>query len=288
VTRIAGATTGRARLERRVKEPSAVPVKAFPRRSFLLSRRVLRTGSLAGLLAVWYFFAWINQHVKFLNPLLVPTPRDVLLAGIGLRQQAPTDIETSLLRVAEGFCIGAGVAIPLGCLVGSIRALGVLIEPTLELLRQVPPLAFLPIFLIWFGFGEASKILMIAFSSFFPVFVNTLQGVRYADPILLRAALSLGAKRRHLFLGIRLPAATPQVITGLRQGMANAFFVLVTVELVAASSGMGYRIQEARWQFRIDRMLFGAAEIGLVGYALLTILRWSEERLLAWKERIEH
>src|ERR1700730_2751897 len=99
----------------------------------------------------------------------------------------------------------------------------------------------------------------------------------------MRAALSLGAKPRHAFFTIGLPSAMPEIFTGLRLGMGMAFFVLVAAELLAADSGLGYRIQEARWQFRVDRMFFGAALIGFVGYLLLFALKRLEERLLDWK-----
>jgi len=111
--------------------------------------------------------------------------------------------------------------------------------------------------------------------------------VRYADPILVRAAQSMGASRRQIFQTITLPAALPEIITGLRLGMGMSFFVLVAAELIAADSGMGFRIQEARWQFRVDRMFYGAALIGIVGFILFALLRKIEARLLRWKPQIE-
>jgi ABC-type nitrate/sulfonate/bicarbonate transport system permease component len=161
------------------------------------------------------------------------------------------------------------------------------IDPILELLRPIPPLAFLPMFIIWFGLGELSKVLMIAFSAFFVIYVNAYQGVRYADPLLMRAAQSLGADRRRAFFSISLPSAMPEIFTGLRLGMGMSFFVLVAAELLAADSGMGFRIQEARQQFRIDRMIFGAVQIGVVGYILFALLHRLESRLLAWKPKRE-
>jgi ABC-type nitrate/sulfonate/bicarbonate transport system permease component len=163
-----------------------------------------------------------------------------------------------------------------------------LVDPIVDLFRPIPPLAFLPIFIIWFGLGELSKVLMIAFSSFFVVYLNVFQGVRFVDPVLTRAALTLGATRRQVFLTISLPAALPEIFTGLRLGLGMSFFVLVAAELIAADSGMGFRIQEARFQFRMDRMFFGAVEIGVIGFILFAAMRRLENRLLDWKPRLEH
>jgi ABC-type nitrate/sulfonate/bicarbonate transport system permease component len=191
------------------------------------------------------------------------------------------------LRVVEGFAIATILGVPLGCLSAMSWLAENIVDPVLEVLRPIPPLAFLPIFIIWFGLGELSKVLMIAFASFFTVYVNTYQGVRYSDPLLMRAALSLGAGKRHAFFTIALPSAMPEIFTGLRLAMGMSFFVLVAAELIAADSGLGYRIQEARWQFRVDRMFFGAALIGFVGYFLLSGLRRLEDWLLRWKPKRE-
>jgi len=191
------------------------------------------------------------------------------------------------LRAFLGFLIAAILGVLLGCLTGSSRLAENIIDPVLEVLRPIPPLAFLPIFIIWFGLGETSKVLMIAYSAFFIIYMNTYQGVRYADPLLMRAALSLGASKRQAFFRIGLPSAMPEIFTGMRLGIGMAFFVLVAAELIAADSGMGFRIQEARWQFRVDRMFFGAALIGTIGFILFAALKFAETKLLAWKPKRE-
>lgn len=250
-----------------------------------MKSRLTRYASLLGVLLLWIGFGFVNAEYKFINPVMIPSPREVLMAGWELRDVIPGDIGISLLRAGEGFVIAAGSAVLLGCLTGSSRVARDVIDPVLELLRPIPPLAFLPIFIIWFGLGELSKVLMIAFSAFFVIYVNTYQGVRYADPLLMRAAQSLGASPQRAFFTISLPSATPEIFTGLRLGMGMSFFVLVAAELLAADTGMGYRIQEARQQFRIDRMIFGAVEIGIIGYILFAVLGWMENRLLAWKPK---
>jgi len=204
-----------------------------------------------------------------------------------MRSLVPGDVAISLLRAFLGFLIAAILGVLLGCLTGSSRLAENIIDPVLEVLRPIPPLAFLPIFIIWFGLGETSKVLMIAYSAFFIIYMNTYQGVRYADPLLMRAALSLGASKRQAFFRIGLPSAMPEIFTGMRLGIGMAFFVLVAAELIAADSGMGFRIQEARWQFRVDRMFFGAALIGTIGLILFAALKFAETKLLAWKPKRE-
>ena len=248
-----------------------------------MSNALLRLCSVTAAFLLWWGFAVLNQQANFFPESMVPTPPEVVMAGWELRGKVPTDVLVSLTRVFQGFIIAAVLGVLLGCLSGTSRIAENLIDPVLEILRPIPPLAFLPIFIIWFGLGELSKVLMIAFASFFIIYVNTYQGVRYADPLLMRAARCLGANTRTAFFTIGLPSAMPEIFTGLRLGAGMAFFVLVAAELLAADNGMGFRIQEARWQFRVDRMFFGAALIGVVGFILLGGLRWLETRLLAWK-----
>jgi ABC-type nitrate/sulfonate/bicarbonate transport system permease component len=250
-----------------------------------MSRRTIRAASLLAALALWWIFALVNQAAGWVPAALIPTPPQILMAGWELRHVIPGDVAISLFRAVQGFTIAAVCGVLLGCLSGTSQLAENIIDPILEVLRPIPPLAFLPMFIIWFGLGELSKVLMIAFASFFVVYVNTYQGVRYADPLLMRAARSLGAGRVQAFFTIGLPSAMPEIFTGLRLGMGMAFFVLVAAELIAADSGMGFRIQEARWQFRVDRMFFGATLIGAVGFVLLSGLKLLEERVLAWKPK---
>ena len=168
-----------------------------------MKSRLIRYASLGGALLLWIVFGFVNAEFKFINPVMIPSPKDVALAGWELRELLPKDIGISLLRAGEGFAIAAILAVLSGCLTGSSRLARDIIDPILELLRPIPPLAFLPIFIIWFGLGELSKVLMIAFSAFFVIYVNTYQGVRYADPLLMRAAQSLGASPQRAFFTIQ-------------------------------------------------------------------------------------
>ena len=248
--------------------------------------RTARLGSVALFVAAWWAFAWANAHgLKLFNPVLLPGPDAVLRTGIELTRsgELQRDILASLSRVVQGFLLAAGSGVLLGALVARSRILGHLLEPMIELLRPVPPLAFLPMMVLWFGIGEGSKIAFIAYAAFFPVFTTTVEGMKFVDPLLLRAAASLGASRRDLFRYVVLPAALPAIITGLRLAFALSFFVIVAAEFIAADSGLGYLINDARTFFLVSQMLLGAVVIGAIGFGFNVVLRWVEARLLRWR-----
>jgi ABC-type nitrate/sulfonate/bicarbonate transport system permease component len=248
---------------------------------------LLRCVSIVLFFVVWAGFSFANARwLKIFNPILVPSPLDVLNAGVELVQsgELQRDILASLSRVLQGFAIAAILGVALGMAVGRSRALESLVDPMLELLRPIPPLAFLPMLVLWFGIGEASKIAFIAYAAFFPIFTTTVEGIKYVDPLLLRAAASLGASRRDLFRYVVLPAATPSIITGLRLGFGLSFFVIVAAEFIASDSGLGYLINDARTFFLVSQMLLGAAVIGLIGFAFNRLLRLLEARLLRWRK----
>ena len=247
--------------------------------------RLRRAGSVVAVLALWTLVSYGNQVVQVVAPVLLPTPWLVLLAGVELARSGElmADIVASMGRVLSGFAIAVVVGILLGCVAGWSRLASDVVEPLVELLRPVPPLAFLPLFVIWLGLGETSKVTFIAFVAFFTVYLNTLDAVHGIDPILIRAARSLGARGPSMFVRVVLPAALPQIVTGVRLGFSMAFFALVAAELIAASSGLGYQILEARNFFRIDIMLFVALVIGVIGFVMNSLLRALEARALRWK-----
>ena len=247
----------------------------------------MRSISIALFFLGWWAFSWANVNVlKLFNPLLLPGPDEVLRTGIELTRsgQLQRDILASLSRVVQGFLLAACSGVVLGTLVARSRALEQLCEPVIELLRPIPPLAFLPMMVLWFGIGEGSKIAFIAYAAFFPVFTTTVEGMKFVDPILLRAAASLGANRRDLFRHVILPAAMPSIITGLRLAFAVSFFVIVAAEFIATDSGLGYLINDARTFFLVSQMLLGAAVIGLIGFIFNSLLRRLEGRLLRWRK----
>jgi ABC-type nitrate/sulfonate/bicarbonate transport system permease component len=246
----------------------------------------LRLTSVVLFFAFWATATQFNQSVyRLFNPMLIPGPEDVVRAGIEMARSGALahDVAASLYRVVWGFVLASTMALVLGVAVSRSRSVSSMVEPIIEMFRPIPSLAFLPIFILWFGIGELSKIVFVAYATFFPVFTAAVLGLRQIDPILVRAAASLGASKTDIFRYVELPAASPSIITGLRIGFGMAFFVIVAAEFIAADSGLGFLINNSRTFFDVPRMLLGAAVIGAIGFAFNTILRRVEARLLAWQ-----
>jgi ABC-type nitrate/sulfonate/bicarbonate transport system permease component len=186
-------------------------------------------------------------------------------------------------RIVTGFALAAPIGILLGVLVAKVRWFETLIDPVVEALRPIPTLALLPIIILWFGIGETSKVFFIAYSCFFVIFTTTVLGVRNVDPILVRAAQSLGLSRMRIYRHIILPSALPDVMVGLRLGLAVGFFVIVAAEFIAADTGLGYLINYSRTWFQVDNMMLGAIIIGALGVTANYILVALEHRLFRWR-----
>ena len=141
----------------------------------------------------------------------------------------------------------------------------------------------LPLFIVWIGIGEESKVGFITYATFFPMFLTTVHAVRRIDPLLVRAAQSLGARPRQLFFRVLLPAALPEILTGMRLGLALSFFVIVISEFIGAEHGLGYLINDGRNFFLVPQMLGAAVVLGLLGYAGNALVRLLERRTLRWQ-----
>lgn len=192
------------------------------------------------------------------------------------------DAWSSLQRVLVGFVIGAGLALPLGLFMGTSDTVYHLFNPLLQVLRPIPPIAYIPLSILWFGLGNPPAYFLISLGAFFPVLVNTISGVRNVDGIFVRAARNLGAKGLTMFWRVILPAATPYILTGVRVGIGVAFIVVIVAEMIAVNSGLGYRILEAREFFWSDKIIAGMVSIGLLGLGLDTLMDRLNSHLLRW------
>jgi len=233
----------------------------------------------------WFLATWLNNHVmRMYNPILIPTPLQVLQAGIESWKSGDliVDIAASMYRVVVGFAVAAIAGVGLGVLLSRSRLSESLLEPVIEMFRPVPSLAFLPLLVLWFGIGETSKVVFIAYATFFPVFTATRLGMRQIDGVLIRAAQSMGASRSDIFRHVELPAASPSILSGLRMGFGMAFFVIVAAEYIAAESGLGFMINNSRTYFDVPRMLLGAIIIGIIGFLINIVLGKLERRVLRW------
>ncbi len=245
----------------------------------------LKPLSLLAVFLLWQALAVLNGSLQFYNPKLFPAPSDIAVAGwtLALKGDLQRDIVVSVGRVVVGFAVAAPLAILLGVLIAKVRWCETLLDPVIEALRPVPTLALLPMIILWFGIGETSKVFFIAYSCFFVIFTTTVLGVRNVDPILVRAAQSLGLSRLRIYRHVIFPSALPDVLVGLRLGLSVGFFVIVAAEFIAADTGLGYLINYSRTWFQVDNMMLGAIIIGALGLTSNYLLVALERRLFRWR-----
>jgi NitT/TauT family transport system permease protein len=197
------------------------------------------------------------------------------------------DALTSLYRVFAGFAVGAGLALPFGLAMGASDKVYRWFNPLLQILRPIPPIAYIPLAILWFGLGNPPAIFLIALGAFFPVLINTIAGVRAVDSIYLRAARNLGASSFTIFRRVILPAATPYILSGVRIGIGTAFIVVIVAEMIAVNNGLGFRILEAREYFWSDKIFAGMLSIGLIGLVIDTVMNRINNHLLRWHRGLE-
>ncbi len=242
---------------------------------------VLNISGVIIFLVLWQLSPYI---VPGLDNLLFPPPtevvsvmREMIVSGELLKHTG-----VSVMRAIAGFLIGGFLGVVLGVLTGRLESFGHLVDPVLQAFRSIPAIAFVPLAIIWFGLGEASKIFLISFGTFFPVWINTLIGVRGIPTIYIRSAASLGARPDQIMFRVILPAATPFIIAGLRLATAVALVVLVAAELVGASSGLGYLISYSHLVFRVDIMFVGLIMLGILGFITDRLFLFATARLFPW------
>jgi len=233
--------------------------------------------------ALWEIVAWLGVFPRRLFPRI----EDVAASFVSLTASGilPHHVLDTLIRLLSGFALAAVVGIALGIAMGRSRRAEDIILPLVSIGAPIPGLAYAPLFLLWFGLGNASAVLLVAFVSMFPVIFNSWTGVKAVKEIWLRSAQAMGADNRRLFRHVILPGALPYILTGLRLGLAQAWRILVAVEMLAAVPwGLGWLIFGAREFLNTDVMLAGIAVIAMVGLALeklvfeklehYTVVRW--------------
>jgi ABC-type nitrate/sulfonate/bicarbonate transport system permease component len=243
---------------------------------------IIRLSSIAGFFVIWEAIA----RAGVFSPILLPPPSAVLLAAKDMLFEGILlpNVAVSLARVCVGFFLATLIAVPLGIACGWYRGFFHVVDPIVELFRPIPVLALLPLAILWFGIGESSKIFLITYGAFFPIFVNTIAGVRFVDPILVQAAESLGATKLQIFRRVILMAAMPDIATGLRLGLGFSFLTIVAAEMIASQRGLGFLIVDTQLTFQTDRTLVATLMFGVLGYLMGSLLLKVESRLLRWKK----
>jgi len=231
---------------------------------------------------------WSAIHYSgLINPALVPTPQAVAkrfweLAG----QRLPRDIWASTQRVLLGVLLGILVAIPVSFVLGWYREVRRFVDPVLNFFRALPPIALIPLVIVYFGIGETAKVVILFYASFFSGVIVMYEGIGQINPIYIRVARTLGARDSEIFLKVILPLTVPHTLTAMRVALGVAWATLVAAELIAAQQGLGALIQDAAAFFQLDIIYVGIICIGFIALAMDFALRTLARRLVAWQESI--
>ncbi len=230
-----------------------------------IKNSIICSGLLVPIMII--FIWWLGSNAFWWNTFLLPSPTQTASAFFSYLQNGELQkhVCASLSRIIKGFGLSAVIALSLALLCSQFPALLTQIEPTLEFFRHIPPMSVIPLLILWFGIGESPKIILIILATFFPVFLNTLQGIKASDPKLTEVAKVFGYSHWNQFRFVVLPEAIPSILTGLRLGLGYSWRALVAAELVAAASGLGYMILDAEKLSRSDVVLMGIFVIGALG-----------------------
>lgn len=233
-----------------------------------------------GLLAVWQALS----ATGLVSTAIVPAPSEIWMAGRQLaeRGELQHDIFVSLRRVAIGFSLGATSGLLFGVCVGLFEAVRDLLDRSLQMVRTIPHLALVPLMILWFGIGEEPRVILVAMGSLFPVYINTVGGIRNVDPKLLELGRSYGLGSIELVWSIILPAALQPILVGIRYALGVAWLTLVVGETIASRDGIGYLVQNARELLRIDIIVLAIILYAIAGWLSDLVTRLIERCLLRW------
>lgn len=256
-----------------------------------LSRQLTLSFSvLAVLVIIW----WAVTACQLISPLFLPPPQQVLaklvtIAGAQGFMDATLwqHLVASMSRILLALIAAVVIGIPAGIAMGLSPTIRGILDPIIELYRPVPPLAWLPLMVIWFGIGETPKVLLIWLAIFAPLAMSALAGVQSVQQVRVRAAQSLGANRVQVLWYVILPGALPEILTGLRIGLGVGWSTLVAAELIAATRGLGFMVQSAGEFLATDVVLAGIAVIAVIAFLLELSLRALQRRLTPWHGEVK-
>jgi sulfonate transport system permease protein len=237
---------------------------------------LIRAASPIALLALWQ----LGSALAVIPQDVLPAPSLILEAGVELVRsgELADALGVSGVRVLEGLLLGGVIGVALGTAVGLSPWFEATVDPPMQMLRALPHLGLIPLFILWFGIGELPKVLLVALGVSFPLYLNTFSAIRQVDPKLFETAQVLGFSFWQRFRTIIVPSAAPQVLVGLRQSLAIAWLTLIVAEQINADKGIGYLINNARDFLRIDVIIFGLIVYAMLGIGTDAIVRVAERR----------
>jgi sulfonate transport system permease protein len=234
--------------------------------------------SFGALILLWHFVV----KAGLVQELVMPSPWSVAKTFYRFVTEGEFFVHlwASFSRIMTGFSIGAFLGILFGILVGHFQLFERFFDPVIQALRPIPIAAWLPLAIVWFGIGDKPGIFLIVMGTFFPIFVNTVHGVKFTQPVLIRAARMLGATPSRLLLFVILPAALPNILTGIRIGLGLAWVCVVISELLGVTAGLGFIIWDAQVYLHTDKVIVGMIVIGAMGTLTDRIVLYVSSKLL--------
>lgn len=248
----------------------------------------LSLGSVAAFFLVW----WFVTYMGWVKPLFVPSPVAIITKFISIWNEGFTNtpflehVWISTLRVFGAFLLACVIGLPLGLAMGMSPVMRGIFDPPIEFYRPIPPLAYLPLMIIWFGIGETSKVLLIFLSVFAPVVLGARSGVKSAAIEQIHAAYSFGATRWQVMRHVILPSAMPEILTAMRIGIGFGWTTLVAAEMVASTKGLGYMVLSASQFLQTPVVIMGIFVIAIIAFGFDLLMRFVERRLVPWKGRM--
>ena len=244
-----------------------------------LVKIILKSGMIGWLsiVVIWQIASLFSE------PMFLPSPLLTLQGAIEIARDGTLFIYMaySFARVLAGWSLGLLIAVPIGLLIGTNAWIRTLLEPIINFIRFIPPLAFITLFMLWFGIGEQSKIFLIVYATFFVITINTLTGVLSISNDKIRSAQSMGASKFQTLIYVVIPATIPYIFTGAKLAMGSSFMAIIGAEMVAANEGIGFMIWNARLYFKTDWIFVGLVVLGLMGFLMDRLFAYAGRKLLA-------
>jgi NitT/TauT family transport system permease protein len=248
-----------------------------------LKRATFILAPWALLVALWYAIHFSG----FVNPALIPAPHEVAKRFVELaRDRLPLDVWMSTRRVFLGVALGIALAVPVGFILGWYEGVRTFIEPLVNFFRALPPIALIPLVIVYFGVDETAKVAILFYASFFAGVIVMHEGIAQISPIFVRVARTLGATDSEIFRKVIVPLTVPHMLTAVRVALGVAWATLVASELIAAQHGLGSLIQNAGSFFQLDIIYVGIICIGFIALAMDLLLRFATRKLVSWQDRI--
>ncbi len=248
--------------------------------------KYFKIGSLILFFLLWEVRGRVNDACQWGDPKFFPVPTGIIAAAYTYLTDGTlfTHLGISVYRVVVGYAIGVVIAIVLGSLIASFKTMDNIFSPIINLFGPIPIMAFLPMFILWFGIGEQSKVILIAYATIIYMLSYVTEGIKDTDPVLIRSAVSLGANPWQLFTRVKFQSAFPNIFLGMKGALGTAFGAMVVAEMMGASTGLGYIIVFSKNWFKMNDMMMAAIAIGLLYSLMFAILTVVESALFKWKK----